>query len=814
MGTIQIKRSVPSHFREVSGKNLPALLDATQKVMDHLQDVVEQCMDQLFIPTASGKYLINLGEDKGFTLPKNSGLDIRAYRQLVPIMVSAPKQVRVTIEELVEAFYGSDRVRPSISSSVQGPYQLISGDDLTIETESGTVTVSITTGLVSDLNSVTAGEIAAVLNSSQQAFLATTGLDRTTGGTYIKILSRSVGAGAKIRVSGGTLQNVLQFPKVVPTTITGSTTFLITKTSDLIKFTWNGLGLSPELYLARAGDLLTIRGLVQVGPDAFQNLNGSYEIADVGYDYVAIRNTKFTSLSATLAVPGDTSFVITSQEPVTLFDQEERATVTEIGTNQLTVTVPAVPPLARRFLAGSAHLHGAEMQVLDFTRTTMTFELPTGTDRPLAGFQFLTSWDASRYDARRLRGLAVSVDQSPTPTATIEASDEAYQPFPFTANTALGVNGPISGTPGSDLLEVSFDYPHGLFAGWGMTLAGATTTGNLSSGQINKEHIVYRVLDPWTVVIRPKSAGLTVNFSGVTFGSSDLYRHATVQPDDSDVYLEFLNPAAVVASGLAVGQRVRLDATSGIDIVPALASVLKSINLEVISISGNTVNLKAAVGVGPEGLIIDNVSGFRQGSFGGNAVTYRFDKTSTHNQQILESMKFVNLTYQPSSNDLYVGSFLYDETGQVSTLQVGRQIVRLTQGVLRGENPTGLLVDGTDFPQSGNLVMEFGTSRREGPIRFFALIANPGATQILLDPAYRFKTTHPIGAEVQVVTALTPHASNGDGSDYPIYLTGTTAARNTMFDLIETLVAAGIFVNRDVLLPDLRYVDTSIGPFE
>lgn len=814
MGTIDIKRSVPSHFREVSGKNLPALLDATQQVMDHLQDVIEQCMDQLFIPTASGRYLINLGEDKGFTLPKNSGLDIRAYRQLVPIMVSAPKQVRTTIEELVEAFYGADRVRPSLTSTVQGPYQLIDGDDLTIETESGSVTISITSGLVSNLNSVTAGEIAAVLNSSQQLVLATTGLDRTTGGVYVKILSRSVGAGARIKVAGGTLQNVLQFPKVVSTNITGSTTFNVTKSSDLITFTWDGLGISPEMYLARAGDLLTIRGLVQVGLVEFQDLNGSYEIVDVGFDYFSIRNTKFSTLLATLNVPSDISFLVTSQEQVTLFDQEERALVTEIGTNQLTVTVPAVPPLARRFLAGSAHLHGGEFQVLDFTRTTMTFELPTGTDRPLAGFQFLTSWESSRYDARRKRGLAVSVDALPTPTAIVEAADEDYQPFPFTVNTALGVNGPISGTPGSDLLEVSFDYPHGLFAGWGMTLAGATTTGNLTSPQINKEHIVYRVLDPWTVVIRAKDSGIPVSFSGVAFSSSDLYRHATVQPDGSDVYLEFLNPAAVVASGLAIGQRVRLEPTSGVDIVPVLASTLKSVNLEVVSISSNIVNLRAAVGVGPEGLIIDNVTGYRQGSFGGNAVTYRFDKTTSNNQAIIDSMKFVNLTYQRSSNDLYVGSFLYDESGQVSTLQVGRQIVHLTQGVLRGENPTGLLVDGTDFPQTGNLVMEFGTSRREGPIRFFAVIANPGATQILLDPAYRFQKTHPIGAEVQVVTAITPHATVGDGSDYPVYLTGTTAARNTMFDLIETLVAAGIFVNRDVLLPDLRFVDPAIGPFE
>jgi hypothetical protein len=66
---------------------------------------------------------------------------------------------------------------------------------------------------------------------------------------------------------------------------------------------------------------------------------------------------------------------------------------------------------------------------------------------------------------------------------------------------------------------------------------------------------------------------------------------------------------------------------------------------------------------------------------------------------------------------------------------------------------------------------------------------------------------------VQYIHTNSPYAPGVDGSAYPFYITGTAEARNTLFELAELLVAAGIFIEEDVLLPALRYDDTAIEPF-
>jgi hypothetical protein len=104
----------------------------------------------------------------------------------------------------------------------------------------------------------------------------------------------------------------------------------------------------------------------------------------------------------------------------------------------------------------------------------------------------------------------------------------------------------------------------------------------------------------------------------------------------------------------------------------------------------------------------------------------------------------------------------------------------------------------------------------EGPITYLAVIdgGDSYVSQIIIDPAYRFKKTHKNGAQIQYVHANTPYVPGIDGSSYPTYVTGTAQARNTLFTLLESLVAGGIFLQPDVLLPKLRYQDSAIAPFE
>lgn len=819
--TVNIYDALPGHYRTAPRTFLQGLLLAINSAFDGQEILVQNCIDQLFLGTASGRFLIQLGEEQGFTMPQNSGLDIRSYRVLVPSMVADPKQVRETVDGLIQAFYGADRTHPSVIASVSEPYALQSGDDLQVALQIGTTTVSIVTGQVSNLSNVSASEIAAVINSSQDAFFADVTTNRTTGKNFLRLLSKSGGAGSFIRIAGGTLQNVLKFPNLVGTVNQTGTMWTLTRTSllnDAIRFQWDGTGTNPNVYLSKAGDAITIRGLVD-GAAPFSKLNGSYQAVDVGYDYFVIRNTGFASASATLTQPADNSIVFTSDRPLTLFDLSEYALTSEVDANAITATVPAIPPLARRFLAGSEHLHGFQLQVLDFTRTSIKLQLPLNSDIPVKDNRFVLTGRYQRFNARHAYYATTDVDANTAqPTYSVDASTSGFARLPYTTNTPIGTD-PIAAQVGSDEYVVTFPFQHGLEYGWGFTLSGATGAGNVMSGQLNVEHGVSRVVNDHVVAFRLKDgSGNPVRFTGIAWGPADVYQWAAPQADRSDFYLQFASAPAAAASGLVAGTTFNIDPSAGTDVYAPIAHTLRYEPLVVTSVNGAIVSFSAGIGPGPNGPIITNAQGQRSGGFGGTPA-YRLDKTTVLNQErVFSGLTAVMMARTPSQNPAYVGSFIYDQNGIQTTLTVSKFIVHLTGAVLKGDNPTALLVDsaqvnGEDFPQTGQIVLDYGTSVAEGPVRYLAVVQNPGNTQILIDPAYRFKQSHPVGAQVQYVRANTSYQPVGDGTDYPVYVTGTAQARNTMFALIELIVAAGIFVNNDVVLPNLRYSDPSIAPF-
>ncbi|EFX62689.1 hypothetical protein DAPPUDRAFT_336587 [Daphnia pulex] len=394
MPNADLKKFLPTRLSEVIGPNMPAIIAAFNQSADTVEQTIQACIDQMFISTASGKYLLSLGEESGFTIPPNSGLDIRAFRVLVPIMVSNPKQVRISIQDLVQAFYGSERTKANILSSTTGPYSLADNDDLIIETDGGIVTITILQNQVSDITNVSVGELSSIINYSQSLISSETYTNRSTGLESLRIFSKTPGTGSFIRVAGGKLQNVLQFPKILESYAYPGTVFDITKPSslsDLITFTWDGTLPNPMLYNVKTNDVVTIRGLVDVGLDEFSKLNGSYTVVDSGYDYFSVRNTTFTSVVSSLTTGNVNEIVFTSQDKSTIFDKPEYAFLSEVSDQTITVTVPAVPPLAVRFLQGSTHLHGSAIYLTDFTRNSITLDVPSGEDIPDGDNQFVLS---------------------------------------------------------------------------------------------------------------------------------------------------------------------------------------------------------------------------------------------------------------------------------------------------------------------------------------------------------------------------------------------------------------------------------------
>lgn len=107
--------------------------------------------------------------------------------------------------------------------------------------------------------------------------------------------------------------------------------------------------------------------------------------------------------------------------------------------------------------------------------------------------------------------------------------------------------------------------------------------------------------------------------------------------------------------------------------------------------------------------------------------------------------------------------------------------------------------DTSQFPdQEGFLVFEYGTSNEEGPVRY---LGRPSSGSWLIDPSYKFKKRHEVGASVTQISSLTPYQPKTDGSDYQAYVTGTIQGRVAAIELTNKLAASGINVNIVIVYP-------------
>ena len=811
----KLERYVPQEFLNVTGKNLPALYKAFNEGAGNIDQLVQAAIDQLFLTTASGRYLIKLGEEGGFTLPTQTGLDINAYKLLAPVMVSAPKQVRITLEELIGVFYEQTRTNAVSTSTAFEPYALLDGDSISVETDGGLVSVTITAADVADLSVVTAGEIASFINNAQDLVSAGVFTDRINNKSYVTLTSKSAGSGSFVRIAGGTLQNVLRFPKLPDALVPSGAVFDLTKIesySDELTFTWDGVSTQPTLHNVEIGDVVTIRGLVDGSAD-FSLLNGSYTVEDVGYDYFKIKST-FPEVAETLTITDDYEIVFTSQSPTILTDNTEYAYVSEISPQTINITVPVIPPIARRSLEGSAHVRGYVHPVTDFTRSTITVSATSTQPIPVGVNSIVLAGDYLRYDSAH---SYPTTDVSASLTLPVYTLDTTTNVMPYTTFTFLSTDA-IHGKVGSNKYTIAFPFPHGMRTGWEMTLAGFTGSENATALLINIPIIVGKIIDDNTIEVSLYDGGLPLNYDGIAFGPADVYRHSSVQANTADFYIDFTTGAAAIASGLTAGTVFRFDTSGGTDVSPYYGQALRYRDLYVVEVIGQYVHFASGLNIGPQGLVMSSVSGRRSAHFGGSLGTYKFDKTTSNNLAILNNLNAHFRVNSGSLNSEFVGPYIYDTNGSSSlTVTVSKHVALLTDAIFKGETTRVLQVDasnvGDDVPDSGRLVIGYGTSKQEGPLSYTTYRPNGSNTQVIVDPSYRFKFTHDIGTNIVVAHNFAIYDPVLDGSDYPFYLTGTSAARNSLFKFIKLLVSAGIFIETEVIAPDLRYDDSEIDVF-
>ena len=373
-----IRKHMPSALK---GKVWDALIEAIASGDSGNWENAQKAFKQLFLSTASGKYLDRLAGDNGVSRPPVLGLGDDPYRELA-IKTTAEKLTQESYYNVLEVFYGSGSVRAWIESS-SAPWNLVNGDTLFVSLDGTRVPdVVFRSEDFQYIAHATAREVAAVLTRHFQLHKVSGYASEEIGENgrpVVRIYSGSRGLASSVQILGGSAQTRFNFdtrleltpPGSVPTDVTWTITtpppgqLLFQPTDDI------------NLFSLQVGDYVVINGLV------FSTANrGTFTIKEVNIFYSGGSLVKqfvveANGVAETVTPQTTNDIVFFSPEKKTIQDGDRIVSLSQANGGVI-VTVPATTSAVVRGPETAAYLHDGELlEVLSLERVGTTVTVHT-----------------------------------------------------------------------------------------------------------------------------------------------------------------------------------------------------------------------------------------------------------------------------------------------------------------------------------------------------------------------------------------------------------------------------------------------------
>lgn len=346
----------------IKGVRVDAVLQSLATGTGYLVDQVEAVHEQIYISTASERYLDQRLADFNLVRPPTVGLSDDNFRN-IGISVINRKQVRDLMNELLLIMFGDEATNATSRSSTLETYSLSDGDTLIVAFDGQEpITITFASGQFEAIASASAEEVADNITRSirkqgrtGRAFAKDDGM-----GPYVVLISDTIGPSSSVTVLGGRAQNVLQFDKVRPTTAGISTEWTITQVSaGSLRFTWTN-GPNPSLGKVAVGDYVNIFG------SAFSLVNqGTFTIefvksGTVGNAYFEIENPNGVAETVNQGTLDGMLFFNPFINDLTA--KRRYAAVFQTDASILEIFIPATTKIVRRERIGSAHIHDTDVE--------------------------------------------------------------------------------------------------------------------------------------------------------------------------------------------------------------------------------------------------------------------------------------------------------------------------------------------------------------------------------------------------------------------------------------------------------------------
>jgi hypothetical protein len=348
----------------IRGKNTDIILESLAQSAGILLKNVEAVNDQIFIATATGKFLDNLLAGKNIIRPASLGIEDDVFRE-IGIEITNRKQVRDLINNILEIIYGPEYTRAQVFSNQVEPYSLQNNDKIIVQFDDGKpVELIFSSSDFSNITIATAQEVAdAITRNLRNQGISGFATTRNDGyGAFVVLSSPSTGPSSAIRVLGGRAQNILQFPSPRATSADFSTQWDIEiKQGGIVRMTWTA-GVNPSIGKVKAGDYVNI-----FGGGFFAENQGTFTIkksqgGSVNNAYIEFENLEASPQVATQGTNNAVLFF--NPQRITITDYPAYASSFHTQTRTLQIFLPALTRVVRRERIGAAHLNDAPPIVL------------------------------------------------------------------------------------------------------------------------------------------------------------------------------------------------------------------------------------------------------------------------------------------------------------------------------------------------------------------------------------------------------------------------------------------------------------------
>jgi hypothetical protein len=268
----------------LSGKVWNALISAIATGEQANWNNATAAFDQLYVSSASDKYLLQRGSDNGVRQPKNVGLSDDLFRQYV-LQIKNRQLSIAALNEMIEVFYGPASVRGDSISTAYEPYVLGDGYDLSLTIDGlEDATVIFSSDDFEDISAATALEVSVALNKYFENHLfdafALPYLDVSTNQYQVQILSSSLGTGSSVQITGGRAQSILWFDTrlVLLSGVDPLPTWNISliPATNRVRFTTSTSPTQLNVASLHVGDYVTI-----FGSEFNASNRGSFPVLDV-----------------------------------------------------------------------------------------------------------------------------------------------------------------------------------------------------------------------------------------------------------------------------------------------------------------------------------------------------------------------------------------------------------------------------------------------------------------------------------------------------------------------------------------------------